>query len=77
MTTISFYSLRIFKISPYIEFFIFFDRILAPPSERRPGADAPPVTVFKKLTNAVVEDTDFINVLLTKPSTKSRQRNNN
>ena len=43
MTTISFYSLRIFKISPYIEFFIFFDRILAPPSERRPGADAPPL----------------------------------
>ena len=35
------------------------------------------VTVFNELTNAVVEDTDFINVLLTKPSTKSRQRNNN
>ena len=35
------------------------------------------VAVFKKLTNAVVVDTDFINIALTKPSTKSRQRNNN
>ena len=35
------------------------------------------VAVFKKLTNAVVVDTDFINITLTKPSTKSRQRNNN
>ena len=37
----------------------------------------PHVAVFKKLTNAVVVDTDFINIALTKPSTKSRQRNNN
>ena len=35
------------------------------------------VAVFKKLTNAVVVDTDFINITLTKPSTKSRQRSNN
>ena len=35
------------------------------------------IAVFKKLTNAVVVDTDFINIALTKPSTKSRQRNNN
>ena len=29
-------------------------------------ADNVSVTVFKKLTNTVVEDTDFINVLLTR-----------
>ena len=42
MTSFSFYSFRIFKISPYINFKKFFGRILAPPSGRRPGADAPP-----------------------------------
>ena len=35
------------------------------------------VAVFKKLTNAVVVDIDFINIALTKPSTKSRQKSNN
>ena len=43
MTTFSFYSFRIFKISPYINFKKFLGRILAPPSGRRPGADAPPL----------------------------------
>ena len=42
MTTFSFYSFRIFKISPCIKFKKFLGRILAPPSGRRPGADAPP-----------------------------------
>ena len=42
MTTFSFYSFRILKISPYINLKKFFVRILAPPSGRRPGADAPP-----------------------------------
>ena len=42
MNTFSFYSFRIFKISPYINFKKFLGRILAPPSGRRPGADAPP-----------------------------------
>ena len=42
MTTFSFYSFRIFKISPYINFKKFLGKILAPPSGRRPGADAPP-----------------------------------
>ena len=42
MTTFSFYSFRIFKISPYINFKKILDSILAPPSGRRPGADAPP-----------------------------------
>ena len=42
MTTFSFYSFRIFKISPYINFLKFFGRILAPPFGRRPGAAAPP-----------------------------------
>ena len=42
MTTFSFYSFSIFKISPYINLKKFLGRILAPPSGRRPGADAPP-----------------------------------
>ena len=42
MTTFSFYSFRIFKISPYINFKKILGRILAPPSGRRPGADALP-----------------------------------
>ena len=42
MTTFSLYSFRFIKISLYINFEKFFDRILAPPSGRRPGADAPP-----------------------------------
>ena len=42
MTTFSFFSSRILKISPYINFKKIFGRILAPPSGRRPGADAPP-----------------------------------
>ena len=42
MTTFSFYSSRIFKISPYINLKKILGRILAPPSGRRPGADAPP-----------------------------------
>ena len=57
MTTFSFYSFRIFKISPYINFLKFLGRILAPPSGRRPGADAPPpappryATDYSKLCN--------------------------
>ena len=42
MTTFLFYSFRFLKISPYINFFKFWGRILAPPSGQRPGADAPP-----------------------------------
>ena len=42
MTTFSFNSFRIFKISPYINLTKILGRILAPPSWRRPGADAPP-----------------------------------
>ena len=42
MTTFSFYSFKFLKISPYINFKKFLGRILAPPSGRRPGADAPP-----------------------------------
>ena len=42
MTTFSFYSFRIFRISHYINFKKFLGRILAPPSGRHPGADAPP-----------------------------------
>ena len=43
MTTFSFYSFRIFKISPYINFKKFLGKILAAPGGRwRPGADAPP-----------------------------------
>ena len=42
MTTFSFHSFRILKISPYINFKKILDWILAPPSGRRPGADAPP-----------------------------------
>ena len=42
MTKFSLYYFRFFKIYQYINFKKFFVRILAPPSGRRPGADAPP-----------------------------------
>ena len=42
MTTFSFYSFRVFKISPYTNLKKIFGRILASPSGRRPGTDAPP-----------------------------------
>ena len=42
MSTFSFYSFRILKISPYINFKKFFGRILATPSGWRPEAAAPP-----------------------------------
>ena len=42
MTKFSLYSFRFYKISQYINLKKFFVRILAPPSGRRPRADAPP-----------------------------------
>ena len=42
MTTFLFYFFRVFKISPYTNFKKIFGRILASPSGRRPGTDAPP-----------------------------------
>ena len=50
MTTFSFYSFRILKISPYINFKKILGRILAPPSGRSPGADAPPAPLATPLT---------------------------
>ena len=50
MITFSFYSFRIFKISPYINFEKILGRILAPPSGRRPGADAPPPAPLRSAT---------------------------
>ena len=75
MTTFLFYSFRIFKISPYINFKKILGRILAPPSGRRPGADAPPPAPPRYATGLCVKyyflksfvpmpsnDTDCINV---------------
>ena len=57
MTTFSFHSFRILKISPYINFKKILDWILAPTSGRRPGADAPPAplaTPLQSVANAVI-----------------------
>ena len=58
MTTFSFYSFRIIKISPYINFKKIISRILAPPSGRRPGAAAPScppryATVWQQLLKSI------------------------
>ena len=65
MTTFLFYCFRIFLISPYINFKKILGKILAPPSRRRLGADAPPPAPPRYATDnhALQQNFDQLNII--------------